>query len=447
MVRIALTALTANFVALACAVAAPAEEAAAERQAEPPQAEAPQSSAPAEDAAATAEQQSEPPQSPAPAEEAAETAEQQPQAAAPQASGPSGDAAQTAGQQSEPQQSQSSQAPQAAAETVAQPSADALQQLAAAARFKVEAMGFRAVDESGPNHPDSDAVFAVFESQRQSMVTHVFDSVDTGDAKDFAAGENCIFPVHDADEPRNGAWQCSPEGGGGPVRFAIAFYELDPDYVGSFTASFCTPEGAADVEVRHRNCDTEHSDLLFRSELSYQAADILKRIDGACRCFSETVRYRESNGQGAVEYHVTFRITRTDEGAAAAIPASDANSARAVFRHGARSAALGQGFELDGGVTAALGPDLAFSGAAPSEFVLAPAGGAKIWPGDHTSRGYAACRAERRSANYVTTAVAPSVGQYACYVTNNGRVGELRVDNVIASFSTAVLSVTFTTWR
>lgn len=410
MVRIALAALTANFVALACIVAAPgqaaagpAEEAVAEQEAELPQAEAPQSSPPVEETAETAEQQT--------------------------------------------QQSQSSQPAPAVVETATQPGADALQHAAAAARFSVEAIGFRAVDESGPNHPDSDAVFAVFESQRQSMVTRVFDSVDTGDAKDFAAGENCIFPAQDADEPRNGAWQCSPEGGREPVRFAIAFYELDPDYVGSFTASFCTPEGAADVELRRRTCDTEHSDLLFRSELSYQVDEILKRIDGACRCFSETVRYRESNAQGAVEYHVTFRITRTDEGAAAAIPASDADSARAVFRHGARSAALGQGFELDGGVTAVLGPDLAFSGAAPSEFVLAPAGGAKIWPGDYTPRGYAACHAERRSANYVTTAVAaPGAGQYACYVTNNGRVGELRVDNLIASFNIAVLSVTFTTW-
>lgn len=419
MIRIALAALTASFAALTCAVAAPpppapAEEAGAERAA------AAQASAPAEHGAETAEQQpqAEPPHSPAQVEDAAQAAEEE-----------------------------SRQTPPSAVEAAAQPSAGA-QQAVAAARFRVEAVGFRAVDESGPNHPDSDAVFAVFESQRQSMVTRVFDSVDTGDAKDFAEEENCIFPVHDADEPRSGGWRCSPEGGNGPVRFAIAFYELDPDYVGSFTANFCAPQGAADIEVGQRNCDTEHSNLLFRSELSYQVAEMLNRIDGACRCFSETVRYRESNAQGSVEYHVTFRITRTDEAATTVSPASDAASSHAVFRHGARSAALGQGFELDGGVTAALGPDLAFSGAAPAEFVLAPAGGAKIWPGDHTSRGYAACHAERRSANYVTSAVeAPRAGQYACYVTNNGRVGELRVDNLIASFSTAVLSVTFTTWQ
>jgi hypothetical protein len=80
--------------------------------------------------------------------------------------------------------------------------------------------------------------------------------------------------------------------------------------------------------------------------------------------------------------------------------------------------------------------------------MLAPAGGAKIWPGDANARGYAACSAERGSGNYVATAVAaPAVGQYACYVTNNGRVGELRVDNLTTSFSTAVLSVSYTTWR
>ena len=83
--------------------------------------------------------------------------------------------------------------------------------------------------------------------------------------------------------------------------------------------------------------------------------------------------------------------------------------------------------------------------AAASRFT--PTGGAKIWPGDYSPRGYAACHAERRSASYVTSALTPGVGQYACYVTNNGRVGELRVDNLMASFNTAVLSVTFTTWQ
>jgi hypothetical protein len=311
-------------------------------------------------------------------------------------------------------------------------------------RFKVEAVGFRAVDESGPNYPDSDIVFAVFESQQYSVTTRVFEDVDTGDARAFDPAESCIYPARDADGLRNGAWECSGDGADGPIAFAVGIYEIDPDFVGDYRQDFCAPPAAADVETAQRNCDTDHSDLLFRTAFSYQSADILARLDAACRCINETVRYRESNERGVVEYHLTFRITRTDAGGAP--PAAD-HGAERVYRRGARSAALGQGFELDGGVSAALGPDLAFSGA-PAAMMLAPTGGAKIWPGDANARGYAACSAERGSANYVATAVAaPAVGQYACYLTNNGRVGELRVDNLTTSFSTAVLSVSYTTWR
>lgn len=312
-------------------------------------------------------------------------------------------------------------------------------------RFKVEAVGFRAVDESGANYPDADFVFAVFESQQHTMTTRVFEDIDTGDARIFDAAENCIFPARDVDGLRNGAWACSAEGGDGPVTFAVGLYEIDPDYIGAYTEDFCTPAASADVDPGQRNCDTDNTDLMFRSAFSYQSSEILRRLEPGCRCVSETVRFRESSARGYVEYHLTFRITRTDAGGAP--PAGERSAGRDVHRSGARSAALGQGFELDGGLSAAIAPDLTFSGA-PAEPMLAPAGGAKIWPGDANARGFDACYAERRSANYVTTAIAaPAAGQYACYVTNNGRIGELRIDNLTTSFGAAVLSLSYTTWQ
>ncbi len=312
-------------------------------------------------------------------------------------------------------------------------------------RFKVEAVGFRAVDESGANYPDADIVFAVFESQQHSMTTRVFEEVDTGDARTFDAAENCIYPARDPDGLRNGAWECSAEGADGPVTFAIGLYEIDPEYVDGYSKDFCTPAAVADVDAAQRTCDTDNTDLIFRSAFSYRPGEIVNRLNPACRCVMETVRYRDRNERGDVEYHLTFRITRTDAGGAP--PAVDPSAGRDVYRSGARSAALGQGFELDGGVSAAIAPDLAFSGA-PAAPMLTPSGGAKIWPGDANARGFDACYAERRSANYVTSAVtAPRVGQYACYVTNNGRVGELRIDHLTISFNTAVLSLSYTTWQ
>lgn len=80
-------------------------------------------------------------------------------------------------------------------------------------------------------------------------------------------------------------------------------------------------------------------------------------------------------------------------------------------------------------------------------YFLTPNGGAKIWPGGAAARGYATCFAERASANYVAIAVTPpAVGQHACYVTSDGRVGEFQVTGFTPG-GAATLSVTYTTWQ
>jgi hypothetical protein len=53
------------------------------------------------------------------------------------------------------------------------------------------------------------------------------------------------------------------------------------------------------------------------------------------------------------------------------------------------------------------------------------------------------------SANYVTGQVAlPAAGSYACYVTSDGRVGELQIVSVTgAPVDPAALVIQFTTWQ
>ena len=46
-------------------------------------------------------------------------------------------------------------------------------------RFVVQALRFRANDESGPDSPGSDEVFAVWEADNVMAATHVFEDIDT----------------------------------------------------------------------------------------------------------------------------------------------------------------------------------------------------------------------------------------------------------------------------
>jgi len=321
-------------------------------------------------------------------------------------------------------------------------------------RFIVEAVNFKAVDESGPNNPGSDEVIAIFRSGALAAVGSEIEDVDTGDVIDFDADQRCISPLVDDDGAYNNEWDCAAAGARGPVAFSVELYELDgPPWRDLFPwTPFCVREENYDDDVyandRGFGCILRtNADTLFRHEFSYSVPEILSRLDPSCRCFTETARYTEEDWRGDTVYEFTFRITRVDAGGEG--PAVDRNPGGGVtpmpvvHRSGTLTAPEGQGFELDAGTVVANGSDFAFSRVFGAN-ALTPGGGAKIWTGNATPRGYATCYAERMSANYVTTQVAaPAVGGHACYVTSDGRVGEFRV----TAAPGATLSIAYTTWQ
>lgn len=316
-------------------------------------------------------------------------------------------------------------------------------------RFIVEAVSFDAVDESGPNFPGSDEVYAMFRSGDNVMATRLYEDVDDDDDPiQFERHQSCIFPAVDPDGHDNGRWSCAAQGARGPLRFEVTLYELDPYYAELYGA-FCLGGSNRD-DLDSASCWTHHSDLLFRHTFSYEVSQILARLDPGCRCFTETARYTEEDWRGDLVYDFTFRITRVDDGREGpAIDRDPDGLNQPVHRSGTFGVMLNQGFEFDAGAVVAAGGDFTFSEMGTSYF-LTPGGGAKIWPGGSTARGYAACFAQRMSANYVTTRVnVPAIGSYACYVTSDGRVGEFRVDSLMRPPSGigALLTVSYTTWQ
>lgn len=307
-------------------------------------------------------------------------------------------------------------------------------------RFIVEAVNFRAVDESGRTDAGSDEVFAVFESAQHSMITKTYGNVDTRDVETFDQNQSCIWPASDPDGTRNGAWACAPGGASGPVRFTITLLDEDRnwDAIVGGGIGFCIYTRNDDLS----ECHQDHHSMLFEHEFSYGVSEILGRLDPACRCFTETARHSQDHST----YEVTFRITRVDTGGEPlGVDRNPDSAGPVVHRSGTLTAPLMRGFEFDGG-TVGVGGDVVFSRTLLAFFVT-PNGGAKIWPGDAAARGYATCYAQRNSANYVTTMVAsPTVGQHMCYVTNEGRVGEFRVESLMQG-NNATLTVSYTTWQ
>jgi hypothetical protein len=306
-------------------------------------------------------------------------------------------------------------------------------------RFIVEAVSFKAVDESGRDLPyTSDEVFAEFQAGGNWLMTRNFHQVDTGDTEHFDADQSCISPTVDPDGQQNGRWACDRAGRPGPIEFYIAL--LDDDNELNYPFRIC-PGGGGDLSA----CSPRwgQNDVLFEHTFTYEVSDVLQRLDPSCRCLVQTAREAVDD---LTEYEVTFRITRVDQPSNAGLSTFEDDPT--IYRSGTLQARLNQAFEFDAGTVGAAG-DFTFVRVG-GVFRLTPAGGAKIWPGGATARGYAACYAERMSANYVTSAVdVPAIGSHACYVTSDGRVGEFRIDNLQDSplGQGAILTVTYYTWQ
>lgn len=309
-----------------------------------------------------------------------------------------------------------------------------------APRFIVEAVSFKAVDESGRDIPyTSDEVFAEFQAGGNFMMTPNFHQVDTGDTETFEAHLSCIWPAIDPDGQRNSRWACAPQGGAGPIHFSIALLEDDNEL--SYPFRFCFGGGG---DLSSCSPRTGQNDVLFEHSFSYEVSDVLQRLDPSCRCLVQTAREAVDS---LTAYEVTFRITRVDNAAQQPGMATFEDDP-VLHRSGSLGARYNFAFDFDAGTVAATG-DLLFSRSGGQDR-LTPSGGAKIWPGNASARGYAACFAERMSANYVTTAsVLPAIGTHACYVTSDGRVGELRIVSLVPSTfgGSPLLTVSYTTWQ
>jgi hypothetical protein len=272
------------------------------------------------------------------------------------------------------------------------------------------------------------------------MMTSTIEDVDTNDLEEFDSEQNCIWAAVDPDGQINGRWACAPQGASGPVRFEVTLYDEDPD-LPPYPFQFCLGD---DDLYRCPERRDDH-DILFRHEFTFEVSDMLQRLDPSCRCFVQTA---QQSVDDLTTYEFTFRVTRVDDGRDPPAAERDPGGAnRPVHRSGALTAMLNQRFEFDAGAIVAAGGDFAFTRSG-SQFLLTPAGGARIWPGGANARGYGACAAG--AASHVATAVAvPANGSHACYITSDGRVGELRVVQLTDPplGGTPTLAVTYTTWQ
>jgi hypothetical protein len=100
--------------------------------------------------------------------------------------------------------------------------------------FKVEAVRFKALDETGYDWAGSDEIRVGFVTPFEDITSREFGDVDAGETRTFNADESCIIPVGEATGRLSGRlvgppsnWFCADLGRPGPLSFKVVMGEQD----------------------------------------------------------------------------------------------------------------------------------------------------------------------------------------------------------------------------
>ena len=159
-------------------------------------------------------------------------------------------------------------------------------------RFSVEAVSFRALDETGWDRFGADEVHAVFVdfNPLRERATSVYEDVDANETKKFRAADRCIAP------------QPTCETGSKQLYFGVALWEKDP------ALNFFVPTCAVAANSRANFDDgiCREDDLIGRVQLAFTQTRLLGMLPNV----GDVVEREVKPTGGAGSYRFTYRITR-----------------------------------------------------------------------------------------------------------------------------------------
>ena len=194
-------------------------------------------------------------------------------------------------------------------------------------RFVLNAVRFRAVDETGIDWPGSDEVFAVWQAPGDPMAASVeFTNVDAGDTRTFAPRQSCITPIEVTRNLDGGSsplmaaegdqWACRVVGRPAPIDFTVWLFEHDEDWWTpvTFSALTPTPEGCEDDLIGEKSITLTIADLLAVLPHVGNTYEETITLGGPCGHVepTEVCGYSDIFPTGP-EYTFTYRITRAKD--------------------------------------------------------------------------------------------------------------------------------------
>jgi hypothetical protein len=177
-------------------------------------------------------------------------------------------------------------------------------------QFVAEAVGFKAIDETGYDWPySSDEVYAVFSDLNPTLfdlLTATYEDVDTGESQTFGPNERCIAPRPSCDH-----------GVSEILHFQVSLWESD--WTPPTNAICYGDKKGLHVFLRRGHCP--YDDLIGRGEVLMSREQLLDALPRVGDSVDFTLLLGEFCGPtmdecgdaGTTLYELTYRIRRLDD--------------------------------------------------------------------------------------------------------------------------------------
>lgn len=180
-------------------------------------------------------------------------------------------------------------------------------------RYKIEALCFKARDETGIDWPGSDEVMVETNDAKGSTVSNEIGDIDSGETHTFDSAKSCIVAVRPGYAVLGESSVCEEVGEPAPLGFQVAFWEKD--LIG-FPMGFCVP-GSSPEPGRHAgpHCanDGNGDDFIGSARIDYSTQELEAAMPNVGDEQIESITLDPCPGQicaGFPDYTFTWRVTR-----------------------------------------------------------------------------------------------------------------------------------------
>ena len=184
-------------------------------------------------------------------------------------------------------------------------------------RYKIEAMRFKARDETGIDWLGSDEVVVETTDSKGWTVSKEIGNIDSGDTHNFDPAKSCIVAVRPGIVVLGESSVCEKIGEPAPLDFQVELWEQDS--IG-FPYGFCvggeeTPEPGRHIGPYSASCPnaTGFNDFIGRAQIDYSMQELEAALPKVGDELIESITLDPCPGQicaGFADYTFTWRVTR-----------------------------------------------------------------------------------------------------------------------------------------